>query len=62
MVNFLSALLHLQKDITMVKSFSGLQHFKVKNSDKPVESKAQDLCQEPTSISGSVSGGLYDLQ
>lgn len=50
------------ESITMVKSFSGLQHFKVKNSDNPAESKAQDLCQESTPISGCVSGGLCDLR
>ena len=60
--NIIFALFHIQKDITMVKSFSGLWHCKVTNSDNPAQSKGQDLCQESTSISGSVTGGLCDLQ
>lgn len=55
-------LFHMQKGRTVVKSFSGLWHFKVKNSDNPAQPKGQDLCQESTSISGSVTGGLCDLQ
>lgn len=62
MENIPSALFHIQKEITMVKSVSGLWHFKLKNSDNPAQSKGQDLCQESTSISGIVTGGLCDLQ